>query len=181
MMSDGLLKKAEGVAPPFYHLKTHPKAYNIFNYKHEKIAADIYVNSQPFIDKWRIKQDDLTSFGIKPDRLCLLSGYPTVWEIDRSTMVRQKIINKVEKYIRFANKSGWKFHVIFACSDRRAKSLIQVLAPYKHHLVWFYTVDYKQLLNNPTGDIFNSITQNRVPLMEARTTFESASLQEVTS
>ena len=41
MVNDGLLKKADGITPPFYHLKTHLKAYNIFNYKHEKIAADI--------------------------------------------------------------------------------------------------------------------------------------------
>src|ERR1700750_1633922 len=69
MVGDGLLKKADGITPPFYHLKTHPKAYNIFNFKHEKIAADIYVYLQPFISYWDFRdQPDFLSAGLKPDR-----------------------------------------------------------------------------------------------------------------
>jgi hypothetical protein len=182
MVKDGLLKKADGITPPFYHLKSHPKAYNIFNFKHEKIAADIYVYLQPFINYWDYKdRSDFLSAGLKPDRQSVINTLPVMWEIDRSTMIRQKIIGKVEKYIRFANKEQRNFRVIFACSDRRAKSLIQVLTPYRHHLVWFYTVDYKELINNPTGKIFNSITLNRVPLLEAHREPESNSIEQITS
>jgi uncharacterized protein Usg len=167
MVDDGLLKKADGITPPFYHLKSHPKAYNIFNYQHEKIAADIYVYLQPFINYWDFKdQPDFLSVGLKPDRQSIINALPVMWEIDRSTMTRGKIIAKVEKYIRFANKYNRKFRVIFACSNRRAKSLLQVLTQYRHHLVWFYTVDFKELITNPTGEIFNSITLERVPLLE---------------
>jgi hypothetical protein len=181
MVGEGLLKKAE-LMPPFYHLKSHSKAYNIFNYKHEKIAADIYVNLQPFINYWDYKdQPDFLSAGLKPDRQTVVSGLAVVWEIDRSTMIRGKIVQKVEKYIRFANKHNREFRVVFACSDRRAKSLIQVLTPYRHHLVWFYTVDYKELINNPTGAIFNSITLERVPLLEAQSSPETNSIEQVTS
>lgn len=182
MVKDGLLKKADGITPPFYHLKSHPKAYNIFNFKHEKIAADIYVYLQPFINYWNYKdQPDFLSVGIKPDRQSQINGLPMIWEIDRSTMVRQKIIGKVERYIRFAAREKREFKVIFACSDRRAKSLIQVLTPYRHHLVWFYTVDYKELINNPTGEIFNSITLQRVPLLANQTSAETDPIQQVTS
>ncbi len=182
MVNDGLLKKADGINPPFYHLKTHPKAYNIFNFKHEKIAADIYVNLQPFIGYWDFKdRSDFLSAGLKPDRQSVINALPVMWEIDRSTMIRGKIIQKVEKYIRFATKYSREFKVIFACSDRRAKSLIQVLTPYRHHLVWFYTVDFKELINNPTGEIFNSITLERVPLLEVLNLPETDPIQEVTA
>jgi hypothetical protein len=182
MVGDGLLKRADGITPPFYHLKSHPKAYNIFNFKHEKIAADIYVYLQPFINYWDFKdQPDFLSAGLKPDRQSVINGLPVMWEIDRSTMVRSKIIDKVEKYIRFANKYNREFRVVFACSGRRAKSLVKVLTPYRHHLVWFYTVDYKELITNPTGEIFNSITLNRVPLLEAERPPETDPIQEITA
>lgn len=167
MVADGLLKKASGITPPFYHLKSHPKAYNIFNFKHEKIAADIYVYLQSLINYWSNKdQPDFLSAGLKPDRQSRINDFPVIWEIDRSTMTRQKIIGKIEKYIRFADRYEQQFNVVFACSDRRAKSLIQIMTPYKHRLVWFFTVDYRELIKNPTGEILNSVTLNRVPLLE---------------
>ena len=186
MVKDEVLKRADGITPPFYHLKSHPKAYNIFNYQHEKIAADIYVALNDYLDYWgAFNQDpEFLSVGLKYDRASRFyrefGGERAIWEIDRSTMVRTKIIAKVEKYIKFANRYNREFKVIIACSNRRAKSLISVLTPYRHHLVWFYTVDFNELINNPTGEIFNSITQERVPLLARLPSADSDLIQQVT-
>lgn len=166
MENEGLLKRADGVTPYFYHLKSHKKAYNIFNYKHEKICADIYVHLQDHLDAWYTEYDpDFDSVGLRPDRQSICGGFVVMWEIDRSTMTQSKIIKKLEKYRQYANRFNREFIVVFACSDRRAKSLIPRFKDFKNRKVWFFTVNYKDLLNNPTGAIFNSPRLERVSLL----------------
>jgi hypothetical protein len=163
MEKDGLLKKADGIMPHFYHLKSHKKAYNIFNYKHEKICADIYVALRPEFSDAK-HYEDFERVGLKYDRQSVINGKVVFWEIDRSTMTGAKIRAKVERYIRLGKTAGQIFSVVFACSDRRAKSLINILSEFKNSKV-FYTVDIKELINNPTGKVFNSPTLERVTLL----------------
>lgn len=166
MVSDGLLKRADGVIPHFYHLKSHKKAYNIFNYQHEKIIGDIYVALSDLIKYWsRIYYEDFLSVGLKPDVSTNISDLIIFWEIDRSTMTISKIIGKLKKYVKLAKRDGRSFTVVFACSNRRAKSILNNLQGFKNPLVRFYTVDYKELISNPTGQIFNSPTLERVTLL----------------
>lgn len=166
MERDGLLKKADSITPHFYHLSSFKKAYNIFNYQHEKIAGDIYVSLREFLQYWDAKeQPDFLSVGLKPDRLSVINSVAIFWEIDRSTMVRAKITEKIEKYLRYARKNNRQFIVVLACSDRRAKSLLAHLKEFKNRQVWFYTVDYRELIKNPAGQIFNSPTGERVTLL----------------
>lgn len=164
MEENGLLKRADSITPHFYHLKSHPKAYNIFNYKHERICADIYVALSPEFWDYR-HYADFESVGLKYDRQSRIGGRVIFWEIDRSTMTTAKVREKIQKYLRVAKHVDKWFSVVLVCSNRRAKSLINVLAEFKNSSVYFYTVDIKELLRNPYGDIFNSPTFEHVTLL----------------
>ena len=144
MVDSEELKRADGISPYFYHLKSHKKAYNIFNYKHEKIGADIYVCLQEYIKYWsRAVTPDFISVKLKPD---ITSAFTMVvlWELDRSTMTQKKIADKILKYIRYAKKYNRKFNVIFACPKRRANTLLKLFGKYRNPNVWFFTVDYNE-------------------------------------
>lgn len=168
MVKEGLLKKTPDpkVKPAFYHLASYPKAYNKHNCEHEKIGADIYVNLQQFIIYWDHKeQPDFTSVKVKPDRQSVMGTQAIMWEIDRATMIRDLIIEKARKYINYANKYERQFYVIFACPKGRVRTLLEVLKDFRHGLVWFFLVDYEELLINPTGQIFTSLRGERVTLL----------------
>ena len=166
MEGDGLLKRADGITPHFYHLKSHGKAYNIFNYKHEKICADIYCALQACLDYWNYQlEPGFEEVGLKCDRASIVNKEIVFWEIDRSTMTTGKVRDKVQRYLRLAKGQTLKFFVVFACSSRRAKSLINILSEFKNSQVFFYTVDIKEFLNNPFDEIFNSPTFERVTLL----------------
>lgn len=165
MEQDGLVKKAPEVVPNFYHLPT-VKAYNIFNSKHEKIAGDIYVYLQELIEFWDWKEyQDFTRFKLKPDRSSVIKGKVLFWEIDRSTMVKKRIIEKIEKYLSYARANNRKFNVVFVASKRRAASIAQEFGSYRNPFVWFAAVDVDQLLQNPLGNIFQTL-DNRVLSIE---------------
>jgi superfamily II DNA or RNA helicase len=121
-----------------------------------------------FISYWDYREyQDFLSFSLKPDRASIMSGQRIFWEIDRSTMIRAKIIQKIEKYLKYARHFNREFVLVFACSDRRAKSLVREFSGFINKNVLLYTVDYKQLLNNPTGEIFNSATGKQVALLQS--------------
>ena len=80
-------------------------------------------------------------------------------------MTTGKVREKVERYLKLAKRESQAFSVVFACSNRRAKSLINVLTEFKNSRVFFYTVDIKELLINPFADIFYSPTFERVTLL----------------
>lgn len=168
MEKDELVKKTPDpkVSPAFYHLSTFPKAYNKHNCEHEKIAGDIYVNLQAFINYWDYHETkDFTQLKLKPDRQSVIGGQVIMWEIDKATEIRAEIIEKVRKYIRYAEKYQQDYFVVFACPKGRVKSLLEVLKDFRHGLVWFFLVDYEELLINPTGNIFTSIMGERVTLV----------------
>jgi hypothetical protein len=161
------LKRADGIEPYFYHLKAHKKAYNIFNFKHEKICGDIYVCLNQYLKYWdATDQPDFRSVRLKPDRASIIDTQIIFWEIDRSTMVHSKIIEKIEKYVKLAKRDRRSFTVVFVCSSRRAKTLLQELQEFKNSYVRFFTVDLKELVNNPTAQIFNSPTGERLTLVQ---------------
>jgi hypothetical protein len=154
MVEDGLVKKADGLSPHFYHLPS-VKAYGLQSFKHEKICGDIYVSCQTIIDYWDYRDaEDFTKHGLKPDRATIIGGKIVFWEIDRSTMVKSRIIEKIEKYILFANEEGRQFSVVFACSKRRAASILKDLKGFINPSVHFYVTDFKELTVNPYGRIF---------------------------
>lgn len=166
MEGENLLKRADQIQPHFYHLKSHRKAYNIFNYKHEKICADIYCTLQPYLNYWNCEPEPgFEEVGLKCDRASIVNKEIVFWEIDRSTMTTGKVKDKVARYLKLAKGQTLTFSVVFACSNRRAKSLINVFSEFKNSRVFFYTVDIKELLNNPTDKIFNSPTLDRVTLL----------------
>jgi protein involved in plasmid replication-relaxation len=175
MEAEGLLKRADSITPHFYHLKSHPKAYNIFNYKHEKICGDIYLSLINYLDYWEAKTyEDLERVGLRPDRQSRINNKPIFWEIDRSTMTKAKIIEKLKKYIRLGKSNQREFSVVIASTPRRAKSLLNELYEFKNPYAWFYTVDYKELMENPTGQIFYAPTKERVTLVHPNVSSETS-------
>jgi len=182
MLDEKLIKRADQIKPYFYHLKSHPKAYNIFNQKHEKLCADIYVNLVEYFQEWYCEFDqEFESVKLRPDRQSVFNGLPAMWEIDRATMVHRKIISKAEKYLRYSRKYNRQFRVIFACSGRRARNLITTLQQFRNPNVWFYTVDYNELFKSPSAPIFYSVTGERVALLPPLDSQETSTTQEITS
>ncbi|HKS28733.1 MAG TPA: replication-relaxation family protein [Pyrinomonadaceae bacterium] len=167
MEESGLVKKAPEVIPNVYHSTQVKKAYNIFNFKHEKIAGDIYVYLQELIEFWDWKEyPDFTRFKLKPDRSSVIQGKVIFWEIDRSTMTKARIIEKIEKYLSYARGNNRKFNVIFAASKRRAASIAKEFASYRNPFVWFAAVEIDQLLNNPHEKIFQTIDDKVLSIEE---------------
>jgi Replication-relaxation len=165
MLSDGLLKRAEGFTPYFYHLKSHPKAYSEQNYKHEKIGADIYISLIEYLAEWNNRPDKfLNSYGIQPDRLSVINGEIILWEIDRSTMKLRDITGKIEKYLSMAPLAPKHVSVVFACTSRRGKSILQLLDGIRNRNVWFFVVDYRELIADPRATLFHSAVSDDVTL-----------------
>jgi len=167
MLDERLLKRADGVLPYFYHLRSHVKAYNEQNYKHEKICGDIYIALQKYIKYWDSKYyDDFLSSGLRYDRQSIISGKIIFWEIDRATETHAKIIRKIEKYLEISRTLGKRFIVVFACPRRRARMLLTEFQGFKNSSVHFYAVDYKALCTDPTAEIFLSpVTSNGTRLI----------------
>jgi hypothetical protein len=165
MLDDGLLKRAEGFTPYFYHLKSHPKAYNIHNYKHEKICADIYISLNKYLIEWNNKPDNfLNPLGIYPDRLSVINGEIILWEIDRATEKLGDIKNKIEKYLSCAQSTPKHLSVVFASTPRRGKSILKLLAGVRSRNVWFFVVDYQELIADPKTAVFHSAVSRYVTL-----------------
>lgn len=164
MEKDGLLKKADSITPYFYHLPAQ-KRYNNINYKHEKIAGDIYVNCRNIIDYWSYsEQSDFLEYKLKPDRQSIMAGKIIMWEIDRATMTKAKIIQKIEKYLGFARNNQKRFTVTFATTPRRAKSIAGLFEPYRNGFVWFTAVDVIELIQNPLGEVFLTLDNRRTSM-----------------
>lgn len=157
MVDDGLLKKAEGLIPHFYHLP-HIKAYSIQSYKHEKICGDIYLAYQDILEGWNYEEsDDFIQAGVLPDRAsCLSNGHVVFWEIDRSTMTRGRVLDKLQRYIHYARMNEHEFSVVFACPKRRAFSLLPHFKEYINPRVKFYVADCAALLSDPMGKVFHN-------------------------
>src|ERR1043165_3376568 len=95
MERDGLVKKADGITPYFFHLPYQTR-YNNITYKHEKIGGDIYVYCQELIEYWDyLQQPDFLEYKLKPDRQSVIAGKIIMWELDRATMTKAKIIQKI--------------------------------------------------------------------------------------
>jgi hypothetical protein len=162
MEKERLVKKADGIKPYFYHLP-HQTRYNNITYKHEKIGGDIYVYCQELIEYWEYKeQADFKEYKLKPDRQSVMAGKIIMWELDRATMTQAKIIQKIEKYIRFAVETGKQFNVAFATTPRRAKSIAESFARYRNPDVWFTAVDVSELIQNPLSEVFLTLNNRRL-------------------
>jgi hypothetical protein len=167
MEQGGQVKKAPEVVPNFYHSPKVKRAYHNQNYKHEKIAGDIYVYLQELIEFWDWKDyRDFTRFKLKPDRSSIIEGKVIFWEIDRSTMKKLLIIEKIEKYLSYARANNRKFSVVFAAPKRRAASIAKEFASYRNPFVWFAAVDVHQLLQTPLGNIFQTIDGRMLSIKE---------------
>jgi Replication-relaxation len=164
MEKDGLVKRADRITPYFFHL-LHQKRYNNINYQHEKICGDIYVYCQELIEYWEYsEQPDFLEYKLKPDRQSIMGGKIIIWEIDRATMTRGKIIQKIEKYIQFAQDNNRQFNVAFATTPRRAKSIAGLFDAYRNSHVWFTAVSISELIQNPRSEVFLTLGNRRISL-----------------
>lgn len=166
MERDGLLKKADAISPHFYHLPYQTR-YNNITYKHEKIGGDIYVYCQNIIEYWDyLERPDFLEYKLKPDRQSVMAGKIIMWELDRATMTKAKIIQKIEKYLQFAQDNERKFNVAFATTPRRAKSIAEEFSCYANGNVWFTAVDVSELIQNQLGEVFLTLNNRRVSIYQ---------------
>jgi hypothetical protein len=166
MEKDGLVKKADNISPYFYHLPYQTR-YNNITYKHEKIGGDIYVYCQKIIEYWDYsEQPDFLKYKLKPDRQSVMAGKIIMWELDRATMIKARIIQKIEKYLKFAQDNRRQFTVTFATTPRRAKSITEEFDQYRNSYVWFMAVDVTELIANPLGQVFLTLNNRRVSIQQ---------------
>lgn len=164
MEKGGLVKKADKIIPHTYHLP-YQKKFGKQNQEHEKIGGDIYVYCQDIIQYWDYKEQvDFLEYRLKPDRASIMAGKIIMWELDRATMTKGKIIQKIEKYLKFAQDNKRQFTVIFATTPRRAKSIAGEFEAYRNGYVWFAAVDVTEFLANPHAEILLTINSRRVSI-----------------
>jgi hypothetical protein len=87
-------------------------------YKHEVGAADLFTALYPHLvaqgGAWSYEPVILDN---RADRGMRLFGKTFYFEVDRGTEAPREIEEKLDRYIRYSQKSGETFHVIFALMD----------------------------------------------------------------
>ena len=95
-----------------------------------------------------------------------MAGKIIMWELDRATMIKARIIQKIEKYLKFAQDNRRQFTVTFATTPRRAKSITEEFDQYRNSYVWFMAVDVTELIANPLGQVFLTLNNRRVSIQQ---------------
>lgn len=153
MVEDGQIRvtKIHQNTPQFFHLP-ETKAPTLQGFQHELAAANIYVAYETTgkIEQWHWEpHEEYLSSSI--------DGKIIFWEVDRGTEVLAVIREKVERYIQFSKlHPERRFHVAFAASKGRAKSiLLDVLMNYRRGNQ-FLACDQSRVLASPLDPIFAS-------------------------
>jgi hypothetical protein len=91
-------------------------------YKHEVGAADLFVAYYPHLrgnGSWSYEPAVLKD---RADRGMRLFGKTFYFEVDRGTEPPAEIAAKLDNYIRYAQATGERFHVIFSLMDGKEKA-----------------------------------------------------------
>ncbi len=161
MVEDGQIRvtKIHQNAPQFFHLP-ETKAPTLQGFQHELAAANIYVayDTTGKLEQWHWEpHEEYLNIGLKPDRVSSIDGKIIFWEVDRGTEVLAVIREKVERYIQLSKlHPERRFHVAFAASKGRAKSiLLDVLMNYRRGNQ-FLACDQSRVLASPLDPVFAS-------------------------
>jgi hypothetical protein len=91
-------------------------------------------------------------------------------------MKRERLIEKIEKYIQYGRANNKIFNMAFCISkkstpktgrvSRRVVELAKVFSEYRNPFVRLMTVDLEELSKNPFGQVFHSLGNQLVSIDE---------------
>jgi AAA+ ATPase superfamily predicted ATPase len=131
-------------------------------YKHEVGAADLFTAFYPYLreesGKWGYEPQILKE---RADRAMRLFSKTFYFEVDRGTEPPSEIYSKLDNYIRYAQETGERFHVIFALMDgkkpaqKRGEEIIQFLVE-RQRGNQFLIASHARLIQDPLGELLFS-------------------------
>jgi hypothetical protein len=127
-------------------------------YKHEVGAADLFVAYQPHASQWAYEPAILDN---RADRGMRAFNKTVYFEVDRGTEAPGEIEAKLDRYIKYAQASGERFHVVFALMDgkeqatSRGEKLIPLLKARKRGNQ-FLLAHHSRLTADPLGRLLYS-------------------------
>jgi hypothetical protein len=145
-----------GVADWFMLPKT--KGLQRWAYNHQKSAADLFVAYRPFMSAWSYEPSILKD---RADRGMQIFGKTIYFEVDRCTEGIKVIEAKIDNYIRYANETRERFHVVFAIVGseteilNRGNLIIPILKDRKRG-DQFLIANAGNIISNPLGEVFYS-------------------------
>ena len=139
--------------PSTHRLKSTDKAL------HETGGADLFVAFGPYINGWSHEPQVGSD---RADRAMIFEGKLIYFEVDRNTHGPKALEEKIDKYIRYADRTRERFYVVFSVlldDDKKLKNRADFLAGLlasKRRGNQFLVANHNNLLVQPMGDFLLS-------------------------